>query len=641
MTRKLLILLTFSLLAHSLFEDNPKIVTMSLKEQQDYFKETDFLVVSIVYDGKSDKSWQLSRTLLDLTDKLSNYVKFVSFDCSSEPGACAENILKDLPAVNFIIPNKHFTSSKNRVTEKPYVGVISSKEIGEAITREIPYLGEALEASDFSEFLNREGNKTVLFTNKEQVPLIFKGISSRFRDRIEVGIVFENCSSVIEEYQVTEYPTLIVFDDQQVVRFNGRHEFKDVAKFLQPYARLEKKVVEIDEEVDEVVQDEVEQTDLEGGQEVVSPKKFISVNYENFEQELKNNKKPALVHFHEDGESEDWEEIQRKLDGIVTLFDYNCENDKFCELKNIKNYPTLRLYTNLEKYVDFPANSLKAIESQISKDLKTEYSIITTKNLKDLINSVYHSGKVLCLLISKDSVPLSFKSLATNATLQQFVKFSYLNADEDSIKNFFELPRYPIILTIFHTDINKKPQTLDYAGNFDDYARLTEFIQTTTLKSFFRSRPNLPDEDLEDIFQVSEAQTWNSRCLKKKGYCLIGFLPEGGDKRLLKYVKAVMDQRKIYLNVFWTDGNCFKEFRDQLGVDEVPGLSLISPVNGRVWTFTGELTENKVFTFVEDALLGLTEGKNVASLEFLQGSCEQQGKKLKKHRIHKVEFDDL
>ena len=643
MTRKLIILFLISTLCHSLFEDNPQIVPMNLKEQQNYFKEIDFLVVSIVYDGTSDKSWQLSRTLLDLTDKLSTYVKFVSFDCSSEPGVCDERILQDLPAVNLIIPNKEYSSSKDRVTEKPYIGAISAKEIGEAITKEIPYLGEILDSSKILEFLNREGNKTVLFTNKDQVPLIFKGISSKFRDRLEIGVVFENNSEIIQDFDVSEYPTLLAFAEEQDVpdKFKGRHEFKDLVRFLQSYARIEKKIVEIEDQEEQEESIQEDQPESEQVQETVPELKYISVQEENLEEEIQKSSKMVLVHFHGEIDSEDWEKIQEKLEGIVTILDFNCLNNDFCESNSITSLPSLRLYSSFSKYSDYPSKSLKSLEKQIFKDLKTEYSTITAKNIKDQINSIYYSGKVLCLLISKDSVPLAFKYLATRSNLQNFVKFVHLNADSQSVTDFFELPRYPVVLNIFHTDLKRNPQSMDYTGELEDFVNLSKFVEKTSLNTFFRARPSFPDEDLEDILHINEPQTWNSKCLKKKGYCLIGFLPENGDLRLLKYVKTIMDQRKVNLNVFWTDGECFSEFREKFEVTNIPGFALVSPANGKIWTLTEEINENQVFSFVEDALLEFTEGKNITNLDFVQGTCAPKGKKAKKHRIHIAEVEDL
>lgn len=648
MTRKLIILFLVASLCHSLFEDNPQVIPMSIKEQQNYFKETDFLVVSIVYDGTSDKSWQLSRTLLDLTDKLSTYVKFVSFDCSSEPGVCAESILPDLPAVNLIIPNKNYSNSKDRVTEKPYIGTISAKEIGEAITIEIPYLGEILDSSTISEFLDREGNKTILFTNKEHAPLIFKGISSKFRNRLEVGIVFEVSSEISQEYDVTEYPTLLVIkeDESEIPeKFKGRHEFKDLVRFLQPFARLEKKVVEIEDEEEERVKDEEKEKEEEEQQqqpeETTPALKYISVDEKNLEEEIKKSTKMVLVHFHSESNSEDWEKIQEKFEGVVTILDFSCLNNDFCESNLITSLPSLRLYSSFSKYSDYPSNSLKSLEKQIIKDLKTEYSTITAKNIRDQINSLYHSGKVLCLLVTKESVPLAFKYLATRSNVQNFVKFVHLNADSESVTEFFELPRYPVILTIFHTDLKRRPQTMDYGGDLENYVKLAEFVEKTSLNTFFRTRPSFPDEDLEDILQIYEPQTWSSKCLKKKGYCLIGFLPENEDLRLLKFVKTIMDLRKINLNVFWTDGNCFTEFREKFEVTDAPGLALVSPENRKIWTFTEQINESQVFNFVESALLGQTEGKHIPNLDFVQGTCGQKGKKPKKHRIHLPEAEDL
>jgi len=58
--------------------------------------------------------------------------------------------------------------------------------------------------------------KFILFTDKTEIGLLFKGLSGIFRDRIDFGEVQKKSNEVVKKYDIKEFPTLLLlkFDEQ-------------------------------------------------------------------------------------------------------------------------------------------------------------------------------------------------------------------------------------------------------------------------------------------------------------------------------------------------------------------------------------------------------------------------------------------
>ena len=650
MTRKIFLFALVLVLSAGLLGDDPNISQMSLEDQTELLKECDHLLVSIIFDGKTEKTWQLSKTLRDVTDKLSNYVRFVSFDCSSEPGVCAEGILKDLPAVNMFIPNKSYKSLKDRMTEKPYVGLINGKEIGEAITKEIPYLGEVLDTENFDSFAELDGNRVILFTNKENVPIIYKGISMKFRDRIRIGVVLANSTEIGQQYEVTDYPTILLLQDSNKIKYRGKQEFEDISKFIKDYASDEKiyqiALNEPEESPEEPndAEPETESQDPETPETPEQPEvpKYIKVNESSLNEELEKLPGFGLVHFHRAVSLKYFESIPERFKGIATLLDFDCTDSSYCD--SFQSLPSIRFFPSLHKPIDLSPKTLEDLEDRVAREVRSEYSTITARGVNDMLRSIYPSGKVVSLLISKNSVPLSFKFLSSDPNLQHFTRFIHLNAEAQELTEFFDLPRFPVVLTIFQANAKQKLQTLDFGDDLKNYPELHKFFAETALSHFFRGRARLEEEDLDEVSQLYDEKVWNSKCAKKKVFCLIAFVKRDSHQGLvmdLRKVNTIMRQRNLDFNTFWMDSECFENFRRALGLDEESGLVLVNQGKDQVWVSESEFSEEEMFRFVEHSLLGKIALAEHSTVKFYPTDCKDLGKPVKRKRIHKSLEEDL
>ena len=103
--------------------------------------------------------------------------------------------------------------------------------------------------SEFEAFVARRQdvpNKVVLFTKKKKTTALFKGLTSEYRDRLEVrsiiahqkfAEVHESAAEIRNEYKIEKYPSLAVFRKNESGTavpeiFTGKLSFNNIADWL-------------------------------------------------------------------------------------------------------------------------------------------------------------------------------------------------------------------------------------------------------------------------------------------------------------------------------------------------------------------------------------------------------------------------
>ena len=92
-------------------------------------------------------------------------------------------------------------------------------------------------------------NKIILFTKQPKTPLMYRGLSSLFYDRISFGEVKDSENDLIDKYKITKFPSLIayvniegdfVLDEPRIDIYNKEINIKDAKAFIENYALPEK-----------------------------------------------------------------------------------------------------------------------------------------------------------------------------------------------------------------------------------------------------------------------------------------------------------------------------------------------------------------------------------------------------------------
>ncbi|OMH80421.1 putative protein disulfide-isomerase [Zancudomyces culisetae] len=80
----------------------------------------------------------------------------------------------------------------------------------------------------------------LLFTDKSSIPNMWKGLSVGYGERYIFGAIFSHQESLVKEFSVTKYPTIMVIKNgdtiDKAIRYEDEMDYSSVVKFLKKYA---------------------------------------------------------------------------------------------------------------------------------------------------------------------------------------------------------------------------------------------------------------------------------------------------------------------------------------------------------------------------------------------------------------------
>ena len=506
--------------AWGLFEEIPQIKSITSTEMVVEIENPDYMVMVLIYDENGQGSIALSNVLRELMPKFSNYVKVLALDCISNPTMCKEDIIPKLPIFQGYVPaGLNPYTGKPLIHERPYQGVIAVKEIGDFFNNHIPYLGEFLTPDNNENFVTEENNKVVLFTNKDKVPIIFKGLSSKYRGRLEFGTVFHNQTDLLKYYDQFEFPSLIVMEEGDIIRYPGKIDFNDISAFLDKYASAVKKPQKPKKIVQPKPQPQEEQK--------LPEFPIITLTTENINDYLQEDTGLYLVHFYKEKSSAEWEDIKQDYNGIVKLATFHCktkEEQESCANAGVKKYPSIRVFpvNRKRKSFELSFNSRSDLEEEISRELRFDVTTLQEATVQTFLSAIREEPRVACLLIAEGPMPLQFKGLASENSFRDFVKFAYFNRPKEQALSIFTIKTYPAIIAFAKGESEENMQVIEYNGKFDDYPSLYYFIDQVAIPMFLKKQPKISEEEQEEIDIVRDSHGFHTKCLRKSGICVVG-----------------------------------------------------------------------------------------------------------------------
>lgn len=503
----------------ALFEDIPEIKKVNSQEMGAEIKDPDYMTMVLIYDPDGPGSIALGGVLKGLMSKFSNFLKILALDCTEETETCDQSIMEKLPIFQGYVPaGLNPYTGKPLIHDRPFQGVIGSKEIGDFFNNNIPYLGEYLQSESNQDFVSENINKVILFTNKEKVPVIYKGLSSKYRGWLNFGIVFQNQTDLVNIYEISSFPSLIVVENDDVIRYSGEIEFEKISKFLEKYKASEKQAPKLKK----IVQTKPQE------QEMKLPEfPIVTLTTENFNDYLQEDTGLYLVHFYKEKQSAEWEDIKQDYNGIVKLAEFQCkskEENDICMGAGVKRYPTIRVFpvNRKRKSFELSFDSRADLEEEISRELRFDVTTLQEATLQAFVSSVQEEQRVACLLIAEGPMPIHFKGVASELIFKDFVKFGYFNRPKEQAMNIFTIKTYPAIISFAKVESEDQLQVIEYSGKFDDYKSLYYFIDQVAIPLFLKKQPSISEEDQEEIDEITDMHSLSTKCLKKSGICVIG-----------------------------------------------------------------------------------------------------------------------
>ena len=520
-------LLNIVQLSLSLFS-YPQIQHVSSQELAKIIENPDYLTMTIIYDESTPGSIALDQVLVEILPKYENYVKFVALDCDQVPEICKPEIRSQMPVFQGYAPGGiNPYTNKPLVNDRPYQGRISAKDIGDYFTEHVPYLGEFLTQENNEKFLEEKGNKVLLFTNKEKVPIIFKGLSSKFRARLEFGVVFVNQTELVTQYDVINFPSLIVIEGEDVVQYKGKIDFSEISEFLLNYQAAERWPLK--------AKRVVKQTQPQEPEAKLPSFPVHALTLSNYKDHLLEDSGLYLVQFYKDKQLDQWDSIQSSYNGVLKMASFNCKNKEaleVCQNLGAKKFPSIRIFPVNRKRKSFEVSidNKEDFEEEISRELRYDIMNIQEATVQTFVNSIQEEMKVGFLLINEGYLPLQIKGVAAEESFKDFAKFGYFNRPREVALSIFSIKNYPAFIAFAKNQAADSLQVIEYTGEFNDYSSLFYFIDEVALPNFStKKKKKVSEEDQDEIELVRNSNEFNLKCLKKGGLCLIGLF-EGNVK---------------------------------------------------------------------------------------------------------------
>lgn len=157
-----------------------------------------------------------------------------------------------LPIISFMEPPQvkinPVTKQPNTAQDHVYQGEGSLREFEKFAKRYLPvYRTKIQDESQLDDFLeNEQLNKVLLFTDKKDTSILYKGITAHFKDRLFFAEVPSSLVALTEKYNVNKFPTLLVLkniknsDEPEIITYDKELQFKAIVEFLNLYASQKK-----------------------------------------------------------------------------------------------------------------------------------------------------------------------------------------------------------------------------------------------------------------------------------------------------------------------------------------------------------------------------------------------------------------
>lgn len=233
----------------------------TFKEMNDLISDSETSYFFYYYTVNSKNSFFGAKFLDQIREKLEYLAEIVLIDCLESEfksyKVChkPESVKDGFPRMVMLVPPKlkenPYTKVKNNYTEIPYKSQeVSGMSIYRFITNNIQDYSIMLNNDNIDSFLNDYNyNKILLFTDKEKTPLLFRGLSSYFFDRLKFGMVKKDQQDILNRFKIRSFPTLLLYTTQinytpiyepLIDSYSGETKAKLLVESLEPKSLKEK-----------------------------------------------------------------------------------------------------------------------------------------------------------------------------------------------------------------------------------------------------------------------------------------------------------------------------------------------------------------------------------------------------------------
>lgn len=163
---------------------------------------------------------------------LKGLAKVAAVNCDEEMNKpfCGQMGVQGFPTLKIIRPGK--TAGKPIVED--YQGQRTAKAIVDTVVDKIPNHVTRVKDGDLEAFLERDGPKAILFSEKGATSALLKAIAIEFRDGLEVAQIRNSEQLATKVFSVDKFPTLVLVPggDKDAITYDGELKKEAMVSFL-------------------------------------------------------------------------------------------------------------------------------------------------------------------------------------------------------------------------------------------------------------------------------------------------------------------------------------------------------------------------------------------------------------------------
>jgi hypothetical protein len=191
----------------------PGIKLDTQEEISQYLKKTDVTILVFYYKSESEKAEEIAGNLKIVYSKLKYLIEIIKVNCDNnhmeECTQTEDNLMdEEFYRIEVYVPPIYklnpYTKEMNSHQKLQYAkSDISDKALYKFLTKTIISREQIITNENFENFKTKSNlNKVILFTNKKSSPLMYRGLSGYFYDRLALGIVYESEKNLCKKLEI-------------------------------------------------------------------------------------------------------------------------------------------------------------------------------------------------------------------------------------------------------------------------------------------------------------------------------------------------------------------------------------------------------------------------------------------------------
>jgi hypothetical protein len=444
--------------------------------------ETDITYMAYFYVKNSENSRKGAEFLMKIAEKLDFLAGILLIDCDDFTPKDIEYCVKDPnakdgypkmviykppeyrinPYTKERIPHSEIVYDKREVSEPTIYNFITSHILNKSIK---------LNSDNIEGFLsNVLYNKVILFTDKTQTPLLFRGLSSFYYDRLLFGEVEKDNTALLKRFNVKTFPTLLVYvtqedniylDEPRIETYTDAIASRNIVMFINQFALPEKLYLKL-----------ARTENVEDLKYKIAIKELNKENYLKYLEKFIS--KRFIIYLSENDEiPEDIKKFNKYSSGFFIFVKFNCsgENTEFCtDTFKVKKFPALLLIhktvlgenkkesSNLKERLGKPIRlsmDYFNIVNEILIEFPSELKETNPMNFPTFISSANMGKRIPIVYFYESEIPLGLNLISTDQIYKKYVDFlGFENPSQEIMKNF-QIKKLPATILIIPD--NEKP----------------------------------------------------------------------------------------------------------------------------------------------------------------------------------------